>query len=150
MEAQAVSAKPMADTDTDTRQLEPNTARETNVLGEPIARQPNGRWLPGTRPQPLGRIPKKPTVFEETQKLATRRRKRIAKAWVDTMEGTDAAANRARADYNDRDIGTVAHRMIVAHGEVPADALYEEIRGMLTGDLPRIETNDTDIVDDDE
>ena len=97
-----------------------------------------------------GRIPKKPTVFEETQKLATRRRKRIARAWVDTMEGTDAAANRARADYNDRDIGTVAHRMIVAHGEVPADALYEEIRGMLTGDLPRIETNDTDIVDDDE
>ena len=149
MEAQAVGANPMPDTDTTAgTPLAPNAGTDTSQ----IVSTAGGRFATGFDPRRnvAGRIPKKPTVFEETQKLATRRRKRIAKAWVDTMEGTDAAANRARADYNDRDIGTVAHRMIVAHGEVPADALYEEIRGMLTGELPRIETNDTDIVDDDE
>ncbi len=97
-------------------------ARETNVLGEPIARQPNGRWLPGTRPQPLGRIQKQPTVLDETMSLAhkAKHRRRIARAWVETMEETGTApGNRARADFSDRAYGLPKQTLVVEQSDSP-------------------------------
>ena len=120
----------MAEATSESRQTDADTARETNVRGEPIARQPNGRWLPGHSPNPLGTIKKAPTVLDETVKLAhkARERKRIARAWVDTMaEAGTAPGNRARADFSDRVYGLPKQTLVLEQGDSPLAALLADI-----------------------
>ncbi len=116
----------VSDTTTDTRQSDADNAPEVNVLGEPISRGAHGKWLPGSRPNPLGRIKKKPTVLDETLKLASqaKHRKQIARAWVQTMELPHTpAGNRARADYRDTFHGVPKQTLVLEQGESPLDVL---------------------------
>jgi len=83
-----------------------------------------------------GRIAKRPTVWDETQKLASqaKHRRRIAAAAVATMEVPHSPSGvRERALYHDRDIGTVVLRHQVDIGESRADAADAYIMQLLTG-----------------
>ena len=124
----------MADTVTDVRQDQDEDAGKHNLLTQPVPRDTHGRILPGYSLNPHGRIRKKPTVWDETQRLATKakERKAVARAHVNTMKLEDAAGNRARADYHDRDIGKVVQGYVISVGETPADALYADLASLLT------------------
>lgn len=74
-----------------------------------------------------GRIKKKPTVWDETVKLAERKRKQVARAYVATMEQETAAGVRQREVYLDRTEGTVAHRMVVEHEDAAGMAWLEAL-----------------------
>ena len=121
-------------TDVVARDPDAGDAREVNVLGEPIARQPNGRWLPGTRVQPLGRIKKAPTVLSELEKQAhqAKHRRKIAAAWVQATEDPHSAvAQRAREALTDRLYGLPKATLVLQQGESQADALDAELAAYL-------------------
>ena len=98
-------------------------------------------WLfsPGHDPRRnvLGRIPKKPTVWDETRKLASspRHRKRIAQAAVETMEEAHSVAGtRERALFHDRDIGKVVQGYVIVEGDSPLFALFQQFNAIDSGE----------------
>ena len=77
-----------------------------------------------------GRIKKQPTVLDEAVQLAhkAKNRRKIARAWVDTMAETGTAAgNRARADFSDRIYGLPKQTLILEQGSDPLTALFSEL-----------------------
>ncbi len=106
----------------ETREADDELTPEVNVFGEPVIRGSHGKWLPGTRPNPLGRGGKKPTVLDETVALAhkAKNRRRIARAWVETMAETGTApGNRARADFSDRVYGLPKQTLVLEQADSP-------------------------------
>ncbi len=103
-------------------------------------------FQPGYDPRrnTAGRIKKKPTVLDETVKLAhkAKERRRIARAWVNTMaeEGT-APGNRARADFSDRVYGLPKQTLVLEQVDSP-------LLGFLmrhTAQLPYVDGESRDI-----
>jgi hypothetical protein len=91
-----------------------------------------GRFGKGYDPRrnTAGRIKKAPTVLDETVKLAhkAKERRRIARAWVDTMaEAGTAPGNRARADFSDRVYGLPKQTLVLERGADPLSELYAGI-----------------------
>ncbi len=79
-----------------------------------------------------GRIQKQPTVLDETTALAhkAKNRRKIARAWVNTMAETGTAAgNRARADFSDRIYGLPKQTLVLEQGSDPLTALFTELAG---------------------
>lgn len=70
-----------------------------------------------------GRIAKKPTVLDETKKLAERKRKQVAQAHVNRMMREDATGNRAWAEYRDTFYGMPKQTLVLEAGESGADSL---------------------------
>src|SRR3990167_11011691 len=112
-------------------QLEDLQAGE-NLQEEPVAgqvRDARGRILPGHTLNPNGRIKAKPRVLDRTKELAERRAKRIARAWVSTMEQESAAGNRARADYRDTFHGVPKQTLVLQQGDDPLALLLPRLLG---------------------
>lgn len=94
-----------------------------------------GRFVKGHDPRRnlAGRIKKKPTVLDETQKLAERKRKQLAAAHVNRMLKEDATGNRAWADYRDTFHGVPKQTLVLEQGDAPADQLYTDLQALLSG-----------------
>ncbi len=89
-------------------------------------------FQPGYDPRrnTLGRIQKTPTVLDETVRLAhkAKQRKKIARAWVETMSETGTAAgNRARSDFSDRAYGLPKQTLVLEQGDSPLTALFAHL-----------------------
>ena len=89
-----------------------------------------GRFAPGHDPRrnTAGRIKKKPTVLDETVALAhkAKNRRRIARAWVETMAETGTApGNRARADFSDRVYGLPKQTLVLEQADSPLLAFLQ-------------------------
>ncbi len=115
----------MADTATDTAMdLHSDAA---NVRSTPHPNAAHG-FQPGFDPRRnlAGRLPKKRTVWDETQALASRRqnRKAIAAAAVETMKTPHSVAgSRERALFHDRDVGRVVEEFHITQDASPLDVL---------------------------
>lgn len=106
-----------------------DTSPTVSATGNPSPTRRPGTFVPGhdARRNVAGRIQKKPTVLDETRKLAERKRKQVAQAHVNRMMREDATGNRAWAEYRDTFYGMPKQTLVLEQGESAGMAWLQQL-----------------------